>query len=78
MSDADAREEKIELGNDAVDSLVNDSQEVSDEGIDRTGMIVVSGKSHVNDRLGRNLCFRRFDFRDNRVGPDSYFDEADL
>ncbi len=34
FSDADAREEKIELDNDAVDTLVNDSQEVSDEGID--------------------------------------------
>jgi N utilization substance protein A len=34
FSDADAREEKIELENDAVDTLVNDSQEVSDEGID--------------------------------------------
>ena len=33
-SDADAREEAIELDNDAVDSLVNESQEVSDEGID--------------------------------------------
>jgi N utilization substance protein A len=34
LSDADAREEKIELDNDAVDSLVNESQEVSDEGAD--------------------------------------------
>ena len=34
LSDADAREEKIELENDAVDSLVNDSQEVSTEGVD--------------------------------------------
>jgi N utilization substance protein A len=34
LSDADAREEKIELDNDAVDSLVNESQEVSDEGVD--------------------------------------------
>jgi N utilization substance protein A len=34
FSDADAREEAIELDNDAVDSLVNESQEVSDEGID--------------------------------------------
>jgi N utilization substance protein A len=34
LSDADAREEAIELDNDAVDSLVNESQEVSDEGID--------------------------------------------
>jgi N utilization substance protein A len=34
VSDADAREEKIELENDAVDSLVNESQEVSDEGVD--------------------------------------------
>ena len=34
FSDADAREEKIELDNDAVDTLVNDSQEVSDEGVD--------------------------------------------
>jgi N utilization substance protein A len=33
-SDADAREEAIELDNDAVDSLVNESQEVSDEGVD--------------------------------------------
>ena len=34
FSEADAREERIELDNDTVDSLVNDSQEVSDEGID--------------------------------------------
>jgi len=34
LSDADAREEKIEMDNDTVDSLVNESQEVSDEGID--------------------------------------------
>jgi N utilization substance protein A len=33
-SENDAREERIELDNDAVDTLVNDSQEVSDEGID--------------------------------------------
>jgi N utilization substance protein A len=33
-SDADAREEAIELQNDAVDSLVNESQEVSDEGVE--------------------------------------------
>jgi N utilization substance protein A len=33
-SEADAREAKIELTNDTVDSLVNDSQEFSDEGID--------------------------------------------
>ena len=37
FTDADAREEKIELENDAVDSLVNESQEVSDEGIDGNG-----------------------------------------
>jgi N utilization substance protein A len=34
FSDADAREEKIELENDAVDTLVDESQEKSDEGID--------------------------------------------
>ena len=34
LSDADAREETIELENDAVDRLVNESQEVSDEGVD--------------------------------------------
>ena len=34
FSEADAREERIELDNDTVDTLVNDSQEVSDEGID--------------------------------------------
>ena len=34
FSDADEREEKIELDNDAVDTLVDESQEVSDEGID--------------------------------------------
>jgi transcription termination/antitermination protein NusA len=34
FSDADAREEKIELENDAVDTLVDESQDVSDEGID--------------------------------------------
>jgi transcription termination/antitermination protein NusA len=37
FSEADAREEKIELDNDTVDSLVNESQEVSDEGIDTEG-----------------------------------------
>jgi N utilization substance protein A len=34
VSDADAREEAIERENDAVDSLVNESQEVSDEGVE--------------------------------------------
>ena len=34
LSDADAREEKIELKNDAVDTLVDESQDVSDEGVD--------------------------------------------
>jgi N utilization substance protein A len=34
LSDADAREEKIELANDEVDGLVNESQEVSGEGVD--------------------------------------------
>jgi N utilization substance protein A len=34
LSAADAREEKIELENDAVDTLVDESQEVSDEGLD--------------------------------------------
>jgi len=33
-TEADAREERIELNNDTVDTLVNDSQEVSDEGVD--------------------------------------------
>jgi N utilization substance protein A len=33
-SDADIREERIELNNDAVDELANQSQEVSEEGID--------------------------------------------
>jgi N utilization substance protein A len=37
FSDADAREERIELDNDAVDTLVDESQEVSDEGIDNEG-----------------------------------------
>ena len=37
FSDADAREEAIELDNDAVDTLVDESQEVSDEGIDTDG-----------------------------------------
>jgi len=37
FSDADAREEQIELDNDSVDSLVNESQEISDEGIDSDG-----------------------------------------
>ncbi len=32
--DADAREEQIETDNDTIDTLVADSQEVSDEGID--------------------------------------------
>jgi N utilization substance protein A len=34
-SDADRREEQIELANDGVDELVNESEEVSDEGIDK-------------------------------------------
>ena len=34
FTDADAREEKIELENDVVDTLVDESQEHSDEGID--------------------------------------------
>src|SRR5215469_16010703 len=33
-TDADAREERIELDNDTVDTLVDEAQEVSDEGID--------------------------------------------
>jgi N utilization substance protein A len=37
VSDADAREEKIELENDAVDTLVDESQDVSDEGVDTDG-----------------------------------------
>jgi N utilization substance protein A len=37
VSDADARAETIELENDAVDSLVNESQEVSDEGVETDG-----------------------------------------
>ncbi len=35
--DADAREERIELDNDTMDSLVDSAQEVSDEGIDTDG-----------------------------------------
>ena len=34
FSDNDAREEQIELDNDSVDSLVEEAQEHSDEGID--------------------------------------------
>ena len=37
FSDADAREEAIELDNDTVDTLVAESQEISDEGIDTDG-----------------------------------------
>ena len=37
FSDADAREERIELDNDTVDTLVDEAQEVSDEGIDHDG-----------------------------------------
>jgi N utilization substance protein A len=37
FSEADAREEQIESENDSVDSLVNESQEISDEGIDNDG-----------------------------------------
>jgi N utilization substance protein A len=36
-SDADAREEMIELENDTIDTLVNDSQDASTEGIDNGG-----------------------------------------
>ena len=35
--DADAREEQIELNNDTMDELVDQAQEVSDEGIDNDG-----------------------------------------
>jgi len=37
FSDADAREERIELNNDSVDTLVDEAQEFSDEGIDNDG-----------------------------------------
>jgi N utilization substance protein A len=37
FSDADAREEQIELRNDSVDTLVDETQEFSDEGIDNDG-----------------------------------------
>ncbi|CAN5692487.1 hypothetical protein BH10ACI4_BH10ACI4_20060 [soil metagenome] len=37
FSDADAREERIEMDNDAVDELVDQSQETSDEGPDTDG-----------------------------------------
>ncbi len=37
LSDADAREEQIELDNDTVDTLVAETQEISDEGIDTDG-----------------------------------------
>jgi N utilization substance protein A len=36
-SDADAREEMIESENDTIDTLVNDSQDASTEGIDNDG-----------------------------------------
>lgn len=36
-SDADAREEMIEWANDTIDTLVNDSQDASTEGIDNDG-----------------------------------------
>jgi N utilization substance protein A len=36
-SDADAREEMIELKNDSIDTLVNDSQDSSTEGVDNGG-----------------------------------------
>ena len=36
-SDADAREEMIELENDTIDTLVNDSQDASTENIDNGG-----------------------------------------
>ena len=34
VSENDAREEKIELDNDTVDTLVDETQEHSDEGVD--------------------------------------------
>ncbi len=37
FSDADAREERIELDNDTVDTLADQAQEISDEGIDTDG-----------------------------------------
>ncbi len=37
--EADAREEQIELNNDTVDELVDQAQEVSDEGIDTDGHV---------------------------------------
>jgi transcription termination/antitermination protein NusA len=36
-TEADAREEMIELKNDTIDTLVNDSQDASTEGIDNGG-----------------------------------------
>lgn len=36
-TDADAREEMIERANDSIDTLVNDSQDASTEGIDNAG-----------------------------------------
>jgi len=37
ISEADAREEEIESENDAVDTLVDESQDVSDEGVETNG-----------------------------------------
>ncbi len=37
FSDADAREEAIELDNDTIDTMVAETQEISDEGIDNDG-----------------------------------------
>jgi transcription termination/antitermination protein NusA len=37
FTEADARTERIELQNDAIDELANQAQEISDEGIDADG-----------------------------------------
>ncbi len=82
FSDADAREEAIELENDAVDSLVNESQEVSDEGIDdgwKRSWLAALATYTKDCRVRRRFQRLRFrGFRDNRDGTDSYFDEADM
>ena len=76
FSDADAREERIELDNDTVDTLVDESQEVSDEGIDDEDTIVASRFEPRNTAFSE--CAEVCNFRDNTYNRDSYLDEADM
>ncbi len=76
FTDADAREERIELRNDSIDELVDQAQEVSDEGID-------CGRSRpwvAEVRCGRqSFGVAKFAISGIiAVWTNSFFDEADM